>query len=222
MAFPAEPGKSMNNEFDVSRLRKSHLMSAIAICLLAVCRLPALAQTAAPVLLAEFTGTLNTKVAKVGDTLIAKTQKPSKLSDGTVVPKGSQLIGTVVAVQSKQAGNGTAALAIKFDRLQLKGGAIQPIHGHIVSIGMVSGMDPDSTDGSLTTEAGTATSGIVSPMSGSLGNHADGPGSPGAVGSTLKGVILDLHLDDAGVNHLEGVNSEIKLSSADMIKVVLE
>jgi hypothetical protein len=212
----------MINELHVSCGNKSSFLSAIAICLLAVCPASSVAQTAAPVLIAEFTGNLNTKSAKVGDILPAKTLKLGKLIDGTLVPKGSQLIGTVVSIRSKQAGNGTANLAIKFDRLQLKGGASQPIHGHIVSIGMVSGMDPDSTDGSLTTEAGTATSGIVSPMSGSLGNHADGPGSPGAVGSTLKGVILDLHLDDAGVNHLEGVNSEIKLSSADMIKVVLE
>jgi hypothetical protein len=212
----------MNNEFNVSPLRKLPLVSAIAVCLLAACPVVASAQSAAPVLLADFAGNLNTKSAKVGDTLPAKTLKPSKLSDGTLVPKGSQLIGTVVAVQSRQAGNGTSNLSIKFDHLQLKDGSSQPIHGRIVAIGMVSGVGGDATDGSLMARGGpTATSGL-SPQSGTPTDNSDDPSSAGAVGSKLKGVILGLHLDDAGANTLEGVNSEIKLNSAVMIKVILE
>jgi hypothetical protein len=212
----------MNNEFNGSRDKKLPFTSTIAICLLAACPAIALAQSAAPVLVAEFAGNLNTKSAKVGDALPAKTLKPSKLSDGTVVPKGSQLIGTVVAVQSKQAGNGTSNLAIKFDRLQLKDGASQPIHGRIAAIGNVSGVGGDPTDGSLMARGGPSATSGLSPQSGSPTDSSDNPGAPDAVGSTLKGVILALHLDDAGANHLEGVNIEIKLNSAVMIKVILE
>jgi hypothetical protein len=195
---------------------------AMAVCLLAVCPTLAFAQGATPVLVAQIAGNLNTKSAKVGDTLIAKTVRSAKLNDGTLVPKGSQLIGTVVAVQSKQAGNGTSKVAIKFDRIQVKDGASHPIQGRIAAIGMVSGMGGDSTDGSLMARGGpTATSGL-GPQSGTPQDSSGSPGDAGAVGSSLKGVILGLHLDDAGASDLEGVNSEIKLGSADMIKVELE
>ena len=62
-----------------------------------------IAQDGAPVLVAQIVGNLNTKLARIGYLITATTKQRSKLKDGRVLPKGSKLIGRVVAVQSKQA-----------------------------------------------------------------------------------------------------------------------
>ncbi len=195
---------------------------AIAACLCSFHPAQVFAQDAGTVLVAGIAGKLNTKSAKVGDTLMAKTLKPAKLKDGASIPKGSQLIGTVVAVQAREAGKGNSKVAIKFDRIEVKGGATRPIQGRIASIGLVLGMSADPTEGSLMARGGpTATSGL-SPQTGTVEDRTDNPGAPDAVGSSLKGVILGLQLDGDGANDLEGINRDIKLDSSVMIKVELQ
>ncbi len=68
-----------------------------------------------PGLVAKFAVKLDTKSAKVGEAVSAKTVKAARAKDGTELPKGSKLTGQVVAVQSNKDRNGTASLAINFD-----------------------------------------------------------------------------------------------------------
>jgi hypothetical protein len=189
--------------------------SAPAILVLAaflVAIFPALdrAQSTPPVLTAKIDGNLNTKSTKIGDLIPAKTVKAAKLKDGTELPKGSKLIGTVVAVQSRRDGNGNSALDIKFDRIEVKGGATVAVQGLIVAIG-----PPAVPPGDLAFNPGLNRGGI-------------GPGQPhysDAVdmqrGSTLEGVSLGLRLDAHGANELRGVGREIKLDSDVQIMVEL-
>lgn len=113
--------------------------------LLAVIAAMVHAQSATPMLLAKFSGTLNSKTAKAGDAVVAVTEKPAKTADGKEVPKGSLITGKVAAVKSKSDGNGNATLAIKFDQIEIKGAKF-PIDGQIVAIGHHSANDtPDNS-----------------------------------------------------------------------------
>jgi hypothetical protein len=200
--------------------RNSTLLLVVATSLLAVSPILALTQTAAPVLPAKFEGNLTTKSAKLGDVVTAKTMKTVKLKDGTEIPKGSKLVGKVLAAQSKQDGKGTSFLAIKFDRMEVKGGATLPITGLIASIGQVR--DPASLGfNSVLGRGGVGSTPGLDPSIGADApiNRDDTYLPPG---SSLSGIGIGMHLDKAGANAMKGVDKDIMLDSTVMIRVELE
>jgi hypothetical protein len=191
----------------------------ISIVLFAACSLVAQAQSA-PVLVAKFASKLDTKSAKVGEAVSAKTVKAAKAKDGAELPKGSKLTGQVVAVQSNKDGNGTASLAIKFDQVELKDGTKVPVQGLIVAIGPA----PDAADGgvgfnSVLGRSGTGSTNGLDPNAGA-GHAGDSNEIP--KGSTLAGVALGTALDAQGASELRGIKRDIKLDSDVMIRVELE
>jgi hypothetical protein len=199
--------------------RKTPIILSISATIFIACSLSAQSQTAAPVLLAKFAGNLNTKSAKVGDVITAKTTKPAKTKDGTDIPKGSKLDGKVIAAQSEKDGNGTSSLAIKFDQVETKGGAATPIQGLIVSIGPApeagGGMGYDSVLG----RGGAGSSPGLDPTTGAEHGPASGDLPKG---STLEGVALGTILDASGASELRGIKRDIKIDSSVMIKLELE
>ena len=181
------------------------------IVLLASIATAANAQGASPVLVAKFAGNLSTKSAKVGDVVIAKTEKPAKIANGKEIPKGSQIIGKLVAVQAKQAGKSDSLLAIKFEQLDVNGEKL-PIEGQIVAIGPAPA--PGTPD--------TSYFGIGHSTPVFVTDQSDGKDELGVVGaSSLPGVTLALHLNDAGATELNGYKRDIKLNSTVLIKVKL-
>ena len=48
----------------------------------------------------ELEGKLDSKTAKVGDRVVLKTTEKVQTSDGTVIPRGSRLVGHVTQVQA--------------------------------------------------------------------------------------------------------------------------
>ena len=48
----------------------------------------------------ELDGKLDSKTAKVGDRVVLKTMDKVQTSDGTVIPRGSRLVGHVTEVQA--------------------------------------------------------------------------------------------------------------------------
>ena len=70
----------------------------------------------------ELQGKLDSKTAKVGDRVVLKTTEKVQTSDGTVIPKGSRLVGHVTQVQAHDEEHATAQMAIVFDRVELKDG----------------------------------------------------------------------------------------------------
>lgn len=176
------------------------------------------AAPAAPTLVAKIAGNLNTKSAKIGDSLAAKTVKELKLKD-IDIPKGSKIVGKVVSVQSMQAGSGTSALGIKFDQVELKGGAVLPIRGLIVAIG-ASSDSPGLGYNSVLGRGGVGSTPGMDPHPGG-DTPVDRDDSNIPSGSTLEGVGLGLHLDAAGASELRGVHRDINLDSDVMIKVAL-
>jgi len=116
----------------------------------------------------ELQSKLDAKSAKVGDEVVVKTTQSATTADGTVIPKGSRLVGhvTTVVAHSKESAN--SQLGIAFDRAELKGGQSLPLHSEIRS---------------LTAPASVATAGTMQ-SDDSFGNGGMGGGrvSGGAMG----------------------------------------
>jgi hypothetical protein len=65
---------------------------------------------------------LDSKTAKVGDRVILKTNDKVQTADGTVIPRGTRLVGRVIQVQTQDATHNVAQLAIAIDHAELKNG----------------------------------------------------------------------------------------------------
>jgi hypothetical protein len=185
---------------------------AIAAFILSACVPAALAQKSSTAVLAEFTGKLDTRSAKVGDTITARTRAKAKLADGAELPKGAKLIGTVVAVESKQAGNGTSSLSIRFDRVEVKGSAQITVHAALVAIA-----PPPLASGELPLGSVHTSGGSLSTQSGYGVSDAGGTDIP--LGSTLEGVGLGDHVGTDGTSQLRGNHRDIKLEPGGLLKV---
>lgn len=135
---------------------------------------------------AELTKKIDTKHAKVGDEVAARVTSTARLSDGTKLPKGTQLLGKVTDVQAKSAEEKASRLAFTFDRAVLRNGSTLPIHATVMSLtAPVSAAAMAENDDSMS--AGPAPVPVVSG-----GGHASGgllgSGGSGVVGGALHGV----------------------------------
>ena len=86
----------------------------------------------------ELVSKLDTKTAKTGDSVVVQTKSSAKTADGTEIPKGSKLVGRVLAVHPSAAGD-NSQVVLQFDHLELKGGQNMPVHTQIQSIAPASG-----------------------------------------------------------------------------------
>jgi hypothetical protein len=129
----------------------------------------------------ELENKLDSKTAKTGDSVVVQTKTPVKTPNGTEIPKGSKLVGHVIAAQPSQAGH-NSQVALAFDKVELKGGKTMPIHSQIQSISPAEGAA--STNGSAT--GGGATNGSQAPRSpnASAANGGSSASSPGAASAT--------------------------------------
>lgn len=82
----------------------------------------------------ELANKLDTKTARVGDPVVLKTSQKMKTADGTVIPKGTRLVGHVTDVQARDAGHAESQLGLTFDRAELKGGQNVAIHSMLQSV----------------------------------------------------------------------------------------
>lgn len=123
---------------------------------------------------AQLVNKLDTKTAKTGDDVVVETRASVKTADGTEIPKGSRLVGRVVAVQPS-AGGTNSQVALQFDHAELKGGQNLPIHSEIQSI------EPAGGDASVNESAGLDHGAISGPPAGAAG--AGAPGAANSMGS---------------------------------------
>ena len=70
----------------------------------------------------ELESKLDSKTAKVGDTVVLRTNIKVQTADGTVFPGGTRLVGHIIQVQARDATHPIAQMAIAFDRAELKKG----------------------------------------------------------------------------------------------------
>jgi hypothetical protein len=64
----------------------------------------------------------------VGDRVVLKTTEKVQTSDGTVIPRGTRLVGHVTEVQAYDQQHGPARIAIAFDHAELKNGQSIAVH----------------------------------------------------------------------------------------------
>jgi hypothetical protein len=100
----------------------------------------------------ELVSKLDSKTAKAGDDVVVRTKAPVRTADGTEVPKGSKLVGHVVAVQASGEG-ANSQVALQFDHVELKSGQSLAVHSQIQSIapavGAASASGPTAGPGAV-------------------------------------------------------------------------
>jgi hypothetical protein len=201
------------------RFRRKLMAVAAVLAISFAARSFSQAPTPPTILQAKFAVSVNSKSAYAGDVVVAKTIAPSVLKDGVEVSIGSRIIGKLVLAESKQDGGGTSTLAIKFDRIEVKG-ELHPFQGQIVAISVDPDYQKDTADEGLLSRGGPD----------SLSSHGSrtpaGSGSQGDqrvyYGSQIKGLSLDQELDANGASEVHGLMKDVKLESTTFIKILLK
>jgi hypothetical protein len=77
---------------------------------------------------AELTAPVDSKKAKPGDPVAARTTETTKSNDKTLIPRGSKLVGHVTQASARANGDSESALGIVFDKAILKNGEEMPLN----------------------------------------------------------------------------------------------
>ena len=99
------------------------------------------------------------KRVKVGDAVTARTTEPTKLKDGTEIPKGTHILGSVTEIKLKADKEGPSKIGLLFDKAQLKDGRVVPLIMALVSVAPPwepGGLDPMGADKMAGSTARTA------------------------------------------------------------------
>jgi len=131
---------------------------------------------------AELTKGIDSKKARVGDEINARTTSEAKLPDGTEIPKGTKLVGNVVDVKAKSKGQNDSHLVLALNRAVLKDGHEMPIRTAVTS------MTAPAASASFDMPAG----------GGSVGGAAPSGGSPDAGGGSSGGTAAASSPSTAG------------------------
>jgi len=75
---------------------------------------------------ARLNGAIDSQSTKQGDVVEAKLIHAVKTPDGTELPAGTELHGTVSAVQASQS-DGPSSISLRFDKAELRGGRMVPV-----------------------------------------------------------------------------------------------
>ena len=105
---------------------------------------------------AELTKRIDTKKAKVGDTVEARTTSAVKLPDGTELPKGTKLVGKVTDVRARSNSDKTSHIAFNLDEALMKDGHEVPLRVMVMSATVPLDAPPD-TSGMTGSARGPAT-----------------------------------------------------------------
>jgi len=68
----------------------------------------------------ELEGKLDSRTARVGDRVVLKTTEKVLTADGTVIPRGTRLVGHITQVQPRDSAHAVSQIGIAFDRAEMK------------------------------------------------------------------------------------------------------
>jgi hypothetical protein len=91
-------------------------------------------QASSPEIHAVLEKIVHPKKVKVGDEVVARMTEPTKLKDGTELPKGTKIVGKVTEVKMKADKEGPSKLGLLFDKAELKDGKEIPVTMALVSV----------------------------------------------------------------------------------------
>ena len=83
---------------------------------------------------AEFDKLVHAKRVKVGDSVTAHLTAPAKMRDGTELPKGSKLVGSITELKVKADSEGPSKLALLFNKVVTKDGKEVPVQLALVTV----------------------------------------------------------------------------------------
>jgi hypothetical protein len=115
----------------------------------------------------KITKTLDSGKLKEGGTLEVETAGSFKLPDGTLVPKGSKLMGHIVASKARSHGDSESELTLMFDRLNIVNGRQLSVKGTVQAVFP----PPDEVDPGV--PAASTSPGANSPNGGAVGITPD-------------------------------------------------
>jgi hypothetical protein len=159
---------SRNRAFCLLLLTLAVLVSIISLPQVS----PAQAQAAAtdqptsPEIHAVLEKIVHPKKLNVGDAVTARMTEPTKLKDGTELPKGTHIVGKVTEIKLKADKEGPSKLGLLFTKAQLKDGKEVPLVLALVSVAPrwePGGADPVAADN------GAASAGRIGQMSQAAG-----------------------------------------------------
>lgn len=114
----------------------------------------------------ELVNKLDSKTAKTGDSVVAKTRSTVKTPSGVEIPKGSKLMGHITAVKASGDAHENSQVALQFDSIELKGGSSVPIHSEIQSLAPAGGAaTSDASDAMPASPSAPSSGGESAPRS---------------------------------------------------------
>ncbi|HZB88394.1 MAG TPA: hypothetical protein VE291_07040 [Terracidiphilus sp.] len=148
----------------------------------------------------ELVGKLDSKTAKTGDSVVIKTRSTVKTADGTEIPKGSKVVGRVMAVKPSDQGNDNAQVSLQFDHIEIKNGQNLAIHSELEALSP-SGVEDTASAGpatpspdpsSLPSATSAGGSGIPGRPSGAAtpAPSASSPDTPTQPGAPAPGTVV--------------------------------
>lgn len=143
----------------------------------------------------ELAGKLDSKSAKVGDSVVVRTTMNLLTADGTEIPRGAKFIGHVTDVQAYASGEAESRLSLVFDHAQWSGGQSVAIHTLIEALTprpalAAPPMDNGDSMGSATASADARSMGGLRAGGGALGGTASAAASTaGSLGANPGGVL---------------------------------
>jgi hypothetical protein len=132
----------------------------------------------------ELQNKLDSKTARVGDRVVLRTNEKVQTADGTVIPRGTRLVGHITELQTHDASHGIAQLAIAFDRAELK-------NGQSISIfTLIRGVSPPANVSEMSRRSNADLSnadpmGATNPGAGGRGGR-NGGGPPGVLSDDMQ------------------------------------
>jgi hypothetical protein len=151
----------------------------------------------------ELDGKLDSKSARVGGRVVLKTAEKVQTSDGTVIPRGSRIVGHITEVQAHNNDRAIAQIAIAFDHVELKNGQSVAVHSLIRTVrpsGSVSTLNSMDNDDMMSTLGGDRMGGgrTLGAVLGSGGASSNAPSQAGGIGGASAGGISGSSVDRTG------------------------
>lgn len=153
---------------------------------------------------AELTKKIDSKDAKVGDQVLAKTTTEAKFADGTKIPKGSKLVGHVTAVEARSKENRDGHVAFCFDHALLRDGRELPLNAMVRAIAAPAAMAPAPNDQDMMMAGGAGVPGANAGIAGG-GLAGNGPGgaihgATNVAGDAAANTAGGLHTPTSGID----------------------
>jgi hypothetical protein len=186
------------------------LLLAVSLCAPRNAGAQAASQTPAPgqkvtqiLIPASLTSSVDAKKKKPGEEVVVKTAGNVRLADGTVISRGTKVVGHVTEAKARSGGEAQSSLGIVFDKINLSDGKTLAITGIIQAF--APNPNPDQGEGvnyggmNQTLQHSTPTAGGTSPVIPILSEDSVGIqgiknlqlGSDGVFKSDQKTIKLD-------------------------------